>query len=492
MAREQLERDYGASAEDTEKVKCVLERHGLEVVAESRVSGSLIARGSAERMESVFHPRLGLYETAGGGVFRGREADVKLPRQLDGLVTGVFGLDQRRVAGRRTTADASPPTAPDPARALGPDRLEKRYRLPAGNGEGQTIAIAEFGGGYFPHDLDTYCETHRRARPQVKVSPVGIAPRTPEQIAALPPAQQGAAQGESQELMMDVEVVAGLCPKADIRLLTAPFDQKGWIDLLDAVLGLDPAPVALSISWGLAEDAPDWSPAARSAIDDRLHMAALLGITACAATGDDGSGDQMHDGRAHVHFPASSPFTLAVGGTMLDGDDEVVWWNAPGDRSQHGGGSTGGGVSAVFPRPRWQRVRRVRSLNPGSLDGRIVPDVAALAGLPGYSLVFNGRLTVNGGTSAAAPLWASVIARVAARSPAQNAGFLTPLLYRRGPDGRVRGRTAFTDITKGNNRSPQPGRGYRARPDYDAVTGWGVPDGEALLSSLAPRRAAGR
>jgi kumamolisin len=287
--------------------------------------------------------------------------------------------------------------------------------------------------------------------------------------------------------------VAGLCPKASINLLCAPFDEKGWIDLLDRVIEMDPAPVTLSVSWGLAEDGHDWSPAARTAIDHRLHVLAALGITVCAATGDDGAGDQIEDGRAHVHFPASSRFVLAVGGTMQHGHEEVTWWNAPGDRSVPHGGSTGGGVSALFPRPWWQRVRKVRSLNSQSIDGRIVPDVAALAGLPGYSLVFNGKPTLNGGTSAAAPLWAALIARVAAARehatrpgdpPHTPVGFLAPLLYQPGPDRRVRGRSAFRDITQGDNRSPSPGRGYRARRDYDAVTGWGVPDGEALLRSL--------
>ena len=59
--------------------------------------------------------------------------------------------------------------------------------------------------------------------------------------------------------------------------------------------------------------------------------------------------------------------------------------------------------------------------------------------------------------------------------------FLTPLLYEKGHDGRARGATAFTDITKGNNASPQPGVGYHAREGYDAVSGWGVPNGRALL-----------
>ena len=471
-------------AEDAEAVTRVLGRFGLAAQAERPATGSLVMTGSAAQIEAAFHPGLGMYRHARDGVLRGREGDVKIPSELDGLVNGVFGLDQRRVAHRLARGGAARAAPGEATAPLGPADLEHRYGFPDGDCGGQAIAIAEFGGGYFPDDVSKFCETHGRALPQIEMVSVGATPLTPPQIAALSAEQQGPALGESHEVMMDVEIVAGLCAKAKIHVLYAPFDQKGWIDLLDCVVAADPAPVALSLSWGLAEDSPDWSGAALDAINQRLRAASARGITVCAASGDDGSGDQMHDQHAHVHFPASSPFVLAVGGTMLDGDDEVVWWNAPGDRSQPRGGSTGGGVSVRFPRPEWQNVR-VASLNPGAIDGRVVPDVAALAGPPGYSLVFNGQPTLNGGTSAAAPLWAALIARIAAAAGAgKPPAFLAPLLYQSANDGRARGATAFADITKGSNTSPQPGFGYDAQVGFDAVSGWGVPNGKALLASL--------
>jgi kumamolisin len=480
LTRDELERHWAVSPDDTAAAARALGRFGLTVVGGPARTGSLRVRGSAAQIEAAFEPRLGVYRSATGREFRGREGDVKIPRSLREVITGVFGLDRRRVAHRRWRAAQAAPgagkSAPPP---LGPAELERRYRFPMGGAEGQTIAIAEFGGGYFAEDLRRFCRRHGRDVPSITPVAVGRRPLTRQRIAALRGEQRAEAQGESRETMMDIEIVAGLCPKARIRVLFAPFDQKGWIDLLDRVLTLEPPPVALSVSWGSAEDDSDWSPAARQAINHRLHAAALLGITVCVATGDDGSGDQMGDDRGHVHFPASSPFVLAVGGTMLAPDDrEVAWWNAPGDRSERRGGSTGGGVSVEFERPSWQRVRRVRSINPGARDGRTIPDVAALAGLPGYSLIYNGRPTMNGGTSAAAPLWAGLIARIAARRPDEPPRFLPPLLYER------RRRSAFRDVTEGHNTSPEPGRGYHARPGYDAVSGLGVPDGEALLASL--------
>jgi len=243
------------------------------------------------------------------------------------------------------------------------------------------------------------------------------------------------------------------------------------------------------VSWGLAEDSPDWSAAARAEINNRLQAAAMLGITVCVSSGDDGSGDEMTDGRAHLDFPSSSPFVLSVGGTMLVGTaanpTEQTWWESPGRRTRNGGGATGGGVSVFFPRPQWQNVT-IKSVNKGTFDGRVNPDVAALAGPPLYDLIFLGSPQPNGGTSASAPLWASLLARVNASLPAnKRQRFLTPLLYQNGANGRPRGSSGCTDITMGQNASnPKPGVGYRAQQGFDAVSGWGVPDGLALVAVL--------
>jgi kumamolisin len=229
---------------------------------------------------------------------------------------------------------------------------------------------------------------------------------------------------------MDVQIIAGLCPAASISVYFSTFDEGGWVDLLNAVIVH--RPTVLSISWGRAEDDPSWSSNAITAINDRLNAARLLGITICVASGDDGSGDEMDDGKAHVDFPASSPFVLAVGGTMLSnsatGIDEVTWWEAPGRRTNRGGGSTGGGVSVIFGRPAWQNVR-IRSVNSGGIDGRVVPDVSALAGQPLYDLLFVGHPQPNGGTSASAPLWAALIAR-AQRRPARSSFPAAGCLFR--------------------------------------------------------------
>jgi kumamolisin len=478
---------YGAKQEDADRVAKSLKKFGLNVESISLGTRSMVVSGTAAAMEAAFKPGLAMMRSGDQGEYRGRQGALQIPAELKGIITGVFGLDERRMARRKSRATAVRVTGPSLA-PLTPSDLEQRYCFPLGDGAGQSIAVAEFGGGYFASDISAYCNKFRRPVPNVQT--ISAEPNAPvltlEQVLALPPDQRKEELNNSIEVMMDVQIIAGLCPAANISVYFSTFDQGGWVDLLNAVITARPSVV--SISWGRAEDDPAWSSNAITAINDRLNTARLLGITICVSAGDDGSGDELDDGAAHVEFPASSPFVLAVGGTMLANSagavNEVTWWEAPGRRTNHGGGSTGGGVSVVFPRPAWQNVR-IRSLNSGAIDGRVVPDVSALAGEPLYDLVFVGQPQPNGGTSASAPLWTALIARVYAQlAPAKQQRFLTPLLYQLGPTGKPIGGIASRDIVSGNNKSDPPGRGYKATNGYDAVTGWGVPDGMALAKAL--------
>jgi kumamolisin len=472
---------YSASQRDVDKVSQVLRGYGLTIESISRQTRSMRVSGTAAQMEDAFQPGLAMYESTEQGEFRDRQNDYKVPASLNNIVTGLIGFGQRQVATRKRAhigAGLHP---------LDPPALERLYQFPPGEGEGQKIAIAELGGGYFAEDLLMFCRKIKRAKPKVETISINTPVRSLAQIRKLPKDDQKDEIDNTGEVMMDVQIVAGLCPAAEISVYFATFDQKGWVDLLDQVI--KDKPVALSVSWGSAEDSSDWSDAARNAIDERLQMAATLGITICIAAGDDGTGDEETDGRAHLDFPSASPFTLAVGGTMLFHEagrvTERVWWESPGKRVGSRGGSTGGGVSAVFPRPKWQDVN-VTSLNKKKFDGRVVPDVTALAGPPGYDMIFKGKTDYGGGTSASAPLWAALIARVNALLPRdKRQRFLTPLLYQKSSVGPPLGSIACQDVTEGDNTSTPPGFGYKASKGFDAVSGWGTPIGTALLLALS-------
>ncbi len=493
LSVEELARRYGAPPDNIRRVESTLQAFGLTIEGVGPTGRSLRVSGPASSMEAAFHTGMAIHHSDEQGEYHGREGSISVPASIAGFVDSVIGLDQRRVAHRKATAPAVSPTP------FGAADIETRYSFPPGDCAGQKIAIAEFGcplksgpvlpPAYFPDDVASFCASQGRPVPNIRTVPVNLAPLSAAQLQTLPAQIADAVLEEAGEVMLDVEIVAGLCPAADISVYYASWDQKGWIDLIERVTADQPA--VLSISYGLAEDSPDWEPAALQAINAALQAAAMAGITVCVSTGDDGSGCNMPDSLAHVEFPASSPFVLAVGGTMLNGQQEEGWWQSPGQRSGNEqtaaapGGATGGGVSAVFARPAWQTAN-IPSINAGAIAGRIVPDVAALAGPPLYQFTFKGQSIARGGTSASTPVWAALVARLNAALPAEKRQrFLAPLLYRNGPSGAPVGATGCTDIVSGDNAShPKPGKGYPGQHGYDAVTGWGVPNGTMLLAAL--------
>jgi kumamolisin len=486
MTRKELAETYGASQEDIDKVSQVCESYGLKTVHGSAAARTVRLEGSVEQMENAFQTKLFNYSHASGD-YRGRVGSIQIPNELTGIVEGVFGLDNRRVAHRRRhparDLTRARQTASVPSSWYKPSELATRYHFPKGDGTGQTVALLEFGGGYFPSDLQEFCKLAGVDVPHVKtVSTDGTA--------------TNAKDGAEGEVMLDVEVVAGVCPKANIVIYFADFTEQGWITILDAVMQ-DSAndPGVVSISWGFAEDADIWTSQAMNQVNQSLLEAAHLGITVCVAAGDDGSSDAISDGLAHVDFPGSSPYVLSVGGTTIPSKTgnkpDIVWKEGDGLRADNGG-STGGGVSAEFDRPTWQAGINITSVNPGTKTGRIVPDVAANADWTAspYLLVVDGGAQPNGGTSAATPLLASLVTLINEQRGAGNRiGYLTPLLYQAKAGGQTVGAQGCVDVTSGNNTTDAAG-GYSAAVGYDAVSGWGVPDGVKLVAALAGAAAA--
>jgi kumamolisin len=265
-----------------------------------------------------------------------------------------------------------------------------------------------------------------------------------------------------------------VAPQAKIVVYFAPNTDAGFLDAINqAATDKTNKPSVISISWGGPEST--WTAQSLQSYNNALQSAAAVGVSVCIAAGDDGSTDGVTDGLQHVDFPASSPYALACGGTHLVGSggtitDEEVWNDLPSD------GATGGGISATFPLPTWQAGAHVPpSANKGSFVGRGLPDVAGDADPgTGYKVGVDGTNTVVGGTSAVAPLWAGLIACF-------NSGLKTPIGYFNPTLYQTLAAQAgtFHDITSGNNGS------YKAGTGWDACTGWGSPNGTAIMQALA-------
>lgn len=463
LSREEFALAHGAKEPDLAAVREFARAQGLAVVQEHPGRRTVVLAGTVSQMNAAFGIQLLRCEHA-TGTYRGRQGAVQLPEGLQEIVVAVLGLDNRPQARphfriksgpkRRKSRAATPPAA-----SFTPLELASLYSFPASDGQGQCIGLIELGGGYRPQDLKAYFGALGLAAPTVTAVSVDHAVNQPT----------GDSGGPDGEVVLDIEVSGAIAPAATIAVYFAPNTDAGFLDAVTtAIHDTVNQPSVLSISWGSAE--PDWTPQAMTAMDQAFQAALAMGITVCVAAGDSGSTDGVADGSNHVDFPASSPHALACGGTSINAtqtaiSSEVVW-----NDGNPAAGATGGGVSAIFPLPPWQDGLSATSVQGtrASLTNRGVPDVAADADPnTGYQVLVDGVSAVFGGTSAVAPLWAGLLARINALT-ARRAGYVQPLLY---PHNG-----GFRDITRGNNG------GYQASAGWDACTGLGSPKGQQLAA----------
>jgi kumamolisin len=458
ISASELGERYGADPADAQLVSEVLGSYGLTVTEYHLASRRLKVSGTIAAMEAAFGTTLtevtSPHPDGSGSVrHRYRTGGLSVPAQLSGIITAVVGLDDRpqaraqfrRAPGAGSRASAEPddgPSAPAAAKGspLTAPQVASFYQFPAGtDGTGQAVAIIELGGGYTASDLSTYFSGLGLSVPSVTAVGVDGGSNSPGQEA-------------DGEVELDIEVVGGVAPGAVQYVYFADNTDQGFIDAIAQAVHATPTPIAVSISWGQSED--QWSAQSRTAMDDAFSDAAALGVTVTVAAGDNGSSDDPSETtQVHCDFPASSPHALACGGTKLIGNtssfaitSEVVWNETA---SNEGAGGTGRGV----------------------------PDVAGNADpVTGYTVVVDGQQEPIGGTSAVAPLWAGLIARLA-QATGKRFGLLQPMLYAGVAPGVAQ--PGFNDIVKGDNGA------YKAGPGWDACTGLGSPNGAALLTLLS-------
>lgn len=463
ITREEFSSKYGCSTEDLAKIEAFAHKHNLEVVKKNALHCTVVLSGTVDSFCNAFDIKLALYGHP-EGTYRGRTGPIHIPTELSQIVQGVFGLDNRPQTKPhfRRLKEKEPEKSTSSHVSYKPNELATLYDFPSGlDGSGQSVAIIELGGGYSTTDLQAYFEKLGIGMPKVLAVSVDDASNNPT----------GSPDGPDGEVMLDIEVVGSVAPKANIIVYFAPNTDIGFLDAINtAIHDTVNKPSVISISWG--SDESSWTTQAQNAFNQVFQNASALGITVCAAAGDNGSSDGVSDGRAHVDFPASSPYVLGCGGTRLNSShgkivNEVVWNDLP------FGGATGGGISDVFDPPAWQSGANVPpSSNPGGHKGRGVPDVAGDADpITGYDVLVDGKNAVIGGTSAVAPLYAGLVA-IINQGLDHQVGYLNPLLYTKMPS------SIFADIIDGNNGS------YKAGKGWDACTGLGRIDGTKLFNAL--------
>ena len=309
LTPEAFDRRFGASNADIELVIAFARQYDLTVLQTSVSKRSVILRASVQNFSKAFHVNLADFVLGTGIRYRGRSGAILIPEILKDIITGVFGLDDRSQARpmfhflKKEGGLVHPQAA---GISYNPNNVAKAYKYPSDvNGDGECIALIELGGGFRQTDMINYFSKIGIPLPVITAQSVDAAHNAPS-----------TADSADGEVALDIEVAGAVAPGAKIIVYFAPNTDKGFLDAIStAIHDKENNPSVISISWGSAES--QWTEQALQNYNETFMSAAALGITITVAAGDSGSSDGQNDGKAHVDFPASSPYALACGGTHL-------------------------------------------------------------------------------------------------------------------------------------------------------------------------------
>jgi subtilase family serine protease len=523
---------FGASPADIARTSTWLSSHGLTVDGPSRTSTRLAFSGTVAQIEQAFATEMHRYTVDGADHFAMSRAP-SVPADLASVILGLHGMHDFRIpppvhAGLQPEyafpfplADGGTQTIP----TLAPADFAKIYDVAALyaaglTGAGQRIAVAE-QTDFNDADIATFRSTFSLSvNPPVRV----LMPNT------------GAAQvldpGDLGEAELDTEWAGAVAQDATIDyVFVGNSPNSSVFDALTYAIEQATAPI-VSISYGQCEDGV--TPSDVVFYEAMGDSAALMGVTVLAASGDTGAAGcdgQFSKAARHGEFvglPASIPSVVAVGGTQFQLTEANVstyfdsnlnalgyipesGWNETVADEEAGAGGLGastGGVSVAFVKPYWQVPYTPND------KFRDVPDVALSASALVTPYITSGSWTTAdgdastvqpealspvGGTSAAAPSFAGILALVnqaiAKANPGTPVGLgnANPVLYALA--NNTASAAAFHDITTGNNIVPcQSGSldcpttpplqfGYSCGPGYDQVTGLGSVDAAKLVAA---------
>ena len=491
LSPDQFAERFGASENDIAKLRSWLESHGLVVDEVARARNWIAFSGNAGQIAPVFRTELHRFEVDGEKHFANAAAP-SIPASLAGLVVAIRGLDDFHPRPRKASIRTDPEfNATNGNHYVAPDDLATIYNIQAlyqagYDGLGQKIVIAGQTGIRLP-DIRGFRASFNLPAKDPQLVLAGTDP--------------GSNLNDQIEADLDLEWAGAVARNATIIYVYS----HDVFDSVQYAIDQNLAPV-ISVSYGGCET---WAPATYRTM---AQQANAEGITWLNASGDSGpfgcdNGAKIATNPPSTTFPADIPEVTAVGGTEFNEAGGTYWTNrnnsnlasaiswipekAWNDSSPANGlAAGGGGVSKLYTKPWWQT-------GPGvpNDQARDVPDISlnASGAHDAYVIFANGGMMGIGGTSAATPAFAGIVALLnqylVATGAISNPGLanLNPSLYslaQNVPD-------AFHDIIAGDIIVPcaagvtgctSGSFGYKAGPGYDLATGLGSVDAWKLVT----------
>jgi len=469
---------FGPSQADYDAVVAYLNQSGLEVVGGSRDGMDIQVRGPVSAVEKAFRVQMRTYRHPAES--RTFYAPDREPTTTLGIpLWHVSGLDNysiphpmylkksdyaraHGIAEEKVVTHATTGSGPS-ASYLGSDMRAAYYGGTALTGAGQNLGLFEYEGTDLT-DLNTYFANVG----QTNNVPVTLLSTDGTSTACTDTRAGGNCDDTEQTL--DMTQAIGMAPGlASLVVYIGSSDTA----IISAMTTHSPLPTTIGCSWG-------WTPDDPSTLDPYFEKMAAQGQNFFAASGDSSTWSASNEA-----WPADDANVISVGGTDLTTSSAAGPWKSETAWTDSGGGISPDGIAI----PSWQAEAGViTSTNKGSTTLRNGPDVSANANFTFYTCADQTACLANeyGGTSFAAPMWAAYIALANQQAVAAGdttLGFINPTIYAENESGGALTpayAADFHDITSGTSGS------YSATTGYDLVTGWGSPNGAALINALAP------
>ena len=488
---------FGVSDHDLAQVVEWLERQGFQVESPSSGRRVLLFSGTAGQVETAFHTSIHTYKV-NGVTHHANSSDPRIPMALASVVEGVASLHDFRSQplhqGLKALAASDPQYTSGATHYLTPADFATIYDVAALysssiDGTGQSIAIVG-RTNFAPGDITNFRSTF------------GLPANAPTVV--LNGSNPGIVSSDEQtEAELDVEWSGAVAKNASIKFVLSASTNSTDGALLSSeyIVNHNVAPV-MSSSFGLCEAAIGTS--GNQFFNSLWQQAAAEGISVLIASGDSGAAGCDSPSVNHavngtgVNGICSTPYSTCVGGTQFNDTatpalfwattnsnnyasalsyiPELVWNGSAGTSGGSGLWASGGGASGIYSKPVWQAGPGVPA------DGkRDVPDVSLNAAIhDAYLFFLNGQLYLVGGTSAAAPTMAGILAMTVEHGGAP-LGNANPILYGLATNQGNGGAAVFHDVTAGNNSVPGAS-GFNAGPGYDLATGLGSVDAFQLVN----------
>jgi subtilase family serine protease len=537
---------FGLSDNDLAKVQSWLEQQGFSVDRVANSHNSISFSGTIGQVESAFQTEIHNFRIGDETHFAGA-TQISVPSALSGVVQSVRNLDDFRpkphVRFRSAQSSKVKPnftSSQSGNHYLTPKDVATIYDINAAynagyTGTGQSIAL--MGQSEISvSDIENF------------QSAAGLTVKDPTLVLVPGTGTAAVSSGDEAESDLDLEYSGGIAKGATIYLVYVGNNSNYSVwDSLQYAVDTRIAPI-VSMSYGGCE--PDLSSSDYSTLESILEQGASQGQSIMVSSGDSGSTACYSDLTTNstptsteeelaVNYPASSAYVTGLGGTEFPSADvsssnTTYWESANGsdvissalsyipeqvwnddsattgsnDGAEYALSSGGGGTSTLTARPIWQSG--VTGISSGSY--RLVPDIALDSSSNNAGYLYcssdstatgitgscsNGfrdssdeYLTVAGGTSFAAPIFAGMLALINQKENSTGQGLINSTLYTLAANSTTYA-SAFHDITSGGNEcsagssycSSGGESKYYATMGYDEASGLGSVDLYNLLTA---------